>query len=73
MANAPLKFLLDTSGLHPAIETLRLFPLDMKWNADTIERYARRFGFSFEGRPVSPEPEAGEVVPIDRRPRTWIC
>jgi len=65
------KFLGDSTGVLAAVETLRLFPLDMKWNKDTIERYGRRFAFSFEPRSISPEPKPGRAVPIDRRPGSW--
>lgn len=53
-----------------AIETLRGAPLDMKWNADTISAYARRFGFSFEADPVLP-PAGDGPLPIGQRGRTW--
>ena len=55
----------------PAVVTLQRFPLDMKWNRDTIAGYEREFGFTFDPTPTSPETEAGQPVPIDRRPRSW--
>ena len=56
---------------EPAIRTLRLMPLDMKWNRPTIDRYAERFGFEFDPAPASPPPTPGAPAPIDRREKTW--
>ena len=53
-----------------ALDTLRGVPLDMKWNAGTIETYARRFGFSFTADPVAPLAGDGPL-PIAQRGRTW--
>ncbi len=61
----------ETDHDSAAFDTLRNMPLDMKWNPDTIERYARRFGFSLEPEASSPEPAPGKPLPIDRRGRTW--
>jgi len=57
--------------VEPALETLRLFPLDMKWDDQTLGEYERRFGFRNRREPVSPPAAPGRVVPIDRRPRSW--
>ena len=51
------------------IDTLREMPLDMKWNPDTIETYAARFGFTFEPEPMEPV-EDGPLA-IGQRGRTW--
>ena len=53
-----------------ALDTLRGVPLDMKWNADTISSYARRFGFSFAADPVVRH-EGGGPLPVAQRGRTW--
>ena len=53
-----------------ALDTLRHVPLDMKWNADTIAAYSRRFGFSFVADPVVPHAGAGPL-PVAQRGRTW--
>ena len=53
-----------------ALETLRRVPLDMKWNADTIAAYSRRFGFSFTPDPIVPRRGDGPL-PIAQRGRTW--
>ena len=60
----------DRSYDAAALETLRRMPLDMKWNADTIAGYARRFGFSFTAEPVAPRRGDGPL-PITQRGRTW--
>lgn len=60
----------DRSYDAAALETLRRMPLDMKWNADTIAAYARRFGFSFTADPVVPRRGDGPL-PITQRGRTW--
>jgi hypothetical protein len=75
-ANPPATFLhrlfVDPSAdIAAAPEALRLFPLDMKWNGDTVRAYAERFGFSYDPTPVSPPALPGQVVPIDRRPKSW--
>lgn len=65
------EFLDDKSGIESAARTLRLFPLDMKWNRGTIAKYEKEFGFTYNAAPVSPVPKEGELVPIDRRPKLW--
>ena len=60
----------DASYDAAALDTLRRMPLDMKWNADTIAAYARRFGFSFTAEPVVPREGEGPL-PIAQRGRTW--
>ena len=60
----------DRSYDAAALDTLRRVPLDMKWNADTIAAYARRFGFSFAADRVVPH-EAGGPLPVAQRGRTW--
>ena len=60
----------DRSRDAAALDTLRRMPLDMKWNADTIAAYARRFGFSFTADPVVPQ-EGDAPLPITQRGRTW--
>ncbi len=64
-------FLDDNSQVNAAIESLRVFPLDMKMNRDTIAGYQKQFGFSFDPAPVSPKPEAGQTVPLDHRKKQW--
>lgn len=64
-------FLDDASGVEAAVNTLRWFPLDMKWNQDTIADYEKAFEFRFDPTPRSPEPAAGSPVPVDRRIRDW--
>ena len=59
------------SGVKPAIDTLRWFPLDMKWNRATVAKYEREVGFAFDPAPKSPEPQAGQPVPVDRRVKMW--
>ncbi len=65
------KYLDDDSGVAPAIDTLRWFPLDMKWNQDTIAAYAQQFGFTYDPAPQSPEPEKDQPIPVDRRAKSW--
>ncbi len=60
----------DSSYDAAALRTLRRVPLDMKWNADTIAAYVRRFGFSFVPDPVVPHVGAGPL-PVEQRGRTW--
>ncbi|MBI4556981.1 MAG: hypothetical protein HY706_05300 [Candidatus Hydrogenedentes bacterium] len=64
-------FLDDASGDEAGINTLKWFPLDMKWNRDVILAYEKQFKFTFDPTPKSSEPGKGEVVPIDRRPKDW--
>lgn len=52
-------------------ETLRMFPLDMKWNSGTIEGYEKSFSFDFDLEPVSSPAAPGEPIPIDRRRKSW--
>jgi hypothetical protein len=54
-----------------AKETLRLFPLRIKINPDTIEAYEKQFGFAYDPAPRSPEPEEEMPIPIDRREKGW--
>ena len=61
----------ESDGVAPGIETLRRVPLDMKWNRDTIDAYAARFGFTFEPLPAAETAPGGGPLPIDRRARTW--
>jgi hypothetical protein len=65
------KYLGDDSGVQSAIETLALFPLDLKMNRSMIEKYAGTYGFQYDGSPKSPEPQPGRPVPIDRRLKAW--
>ncbi len=65
------EFLGDRSGLAAGIDTLRWFPLDMKWNRPTIEAYEAEFGFKFDSTPQSPTPESGQAIPVDRREKSW--
>ena len=60
----------DRSYDAAALDTLRRVPLDMKWNADTIAAYGRRFGFSFTPDPVVPFAGDGPL-PVGQRGRTW--
>ncbi|HDP35435.1 MAG TPA: hypothetical protein ENN29_10040 [Candidatus Hydrogenedentes bacterium] len=64
-------FMKDASGVEDATNTLRCFPLDMKWNRDTIANYEKAFHFTFDATPKSREPEPGKPVPIDRRVKDW--
>jgi hypothetical protein len=65
------KFLGDDSGVKAGVENLRVFPLDMKWNARTIWAYQKRFDFRFDRNPVSSAPRPGDAVPVDRRRKQW--
>ena len=65
------KFLGEDIDPAPAVATLERFPLDMKWNQNTIAGYETKFGFRFDPKPTSPEPEEGAPVPVDRRVKTW--
>lgn len=64
-------FLNDASGVEDAVNTLRWFPLDMKWNNDIIAKYEEKFDFRFDPTPRSPAPESDRVIPVDRRIRDW--
>ncbi|HPC15511.1 MAG TPA: hypothetical protein P5318_08805 [Candidatus Hydrogenedentes bacterium] len=61
----------DENAIAESVDNLRLFPLDMKWNRDTIAAYGKEFGFTFEPALKSAAPKPGEAVPLDRRARTW--
>jgi len=62
----------DEDGVPvPAVETLRLFPLRTKMNPDTIEKYEKQFGFTYDPAPRSPAPEEDMPIPIDRRRKDW--
>ncbi len=65
------KYLGDTSEVENAIKTLIWFPFTIKWNMDTIKKYEGRYGISLVWDVLSPEPEKGKPVPIDRREDTW--
>jgi hypothetical protein len=65
------KYLGDDSGVKPAIDTLRWFPLDMKVNHDTVKKFEKRYHFTYDPAPKSPEPAPGMPIPIDRRIKTW--
>lgn len=65
------KWLGEDVDLAPALTTLARFPLDMKWNRNTIADYEKKFEFTFDPAPQSPEPEEGALAPIDRRPKSW--
>jgi hypothetical protein len=60
-------FLDDNEQVVDGLESLRVFPLDMKWNRDTIAGYQNKFGFGFDPAPSSRPPVAGLAVPMDRR------
>ena len=70
-AFAQKKFFDDPAGVDAGIEFLRLLPFGMKWQPNTIAQYEKQFGFTYSATPVTPEPVAGKVVPIDRRPMAW--
>ncbi len=70
-AFAVYRFLGDESGVAGGIETLRWFPLNMKWNHATIAAYEEKFGFTLDPMPASPRPKRGEAVPVDRRAKSW--
>jgi len=61
----------DDSGVKAGVATLRWFPLDMKWNRDTIAGYEKEFGFTFDPIPEKPVPAPGQSFPFDRRAKTW--
>ncbi|HNR33454.1 MAG TPA: hypothetical protein PKI11_21365, partial [Candidatus Hydrogenedentes bacterium] len=65
------KYLDDASQVEASVDTLRWFPLDMKWNRDTIARYEAQFGFTFDPAVRSPEPAPKAPLPIDRREKSW--
>lgn len=65
------KYLGDESRLADARNTLAWFPFDLKWNRDTIARYADTFGFTPDFAPKSPPHTPGAAVPIDRREKSW--
>ena len=61
----------DGSGDAAAIRTLERFPLDMKFNRATLEKYRNEFAFTFDPAPESAPTPPGTVVPIDLRPKSW--
>jgi hypothetical protein len=61
----------DGSGDAAAIRTLERFPLDMKFNRATLEKYQKEFGFTFDPAPESAPTQPGAVVPVDLRPKSW--
>ncbi|NLN92453.1 MAG: hypothetical protein GX130_03960 [Candidatus Hydrogenedens sp.] len=65
------RFAGESTGLQDAVNTLRWFPFDMKWNQDTRQRYEEYFQYSLTMPIQSPEPVEGQIYPIDRRMRTW--
>lgn len=65
------KFLGNDIDTGPSVQALRIFPLDMKWERTTIDRYARQFHFQFDSAPVSPPGTLGQAVPLDRRVKSW--
>lgn len=65
------KYLGDTSEIENAIKTLEWFPFTIKWNIPTIKRYEEQYGISLVWEVLSPLPEKGKPVPIDRREKTW--
>ena len=67
------KYLNDNEEGVPvkAKDTLRYFPLDMKWNSDTIQKYEEKFGFTFDPTPQTPELPEEMPAPIDRRLKDW--
>jgi len=65
------EYLKDNTGVAPGIGTLRWFPLDMKWNSNTIAGYEEKFGLKFDPAPQSPSPEPNKAVPVDRRVKSW--
>ncbi len=65
------RFLDDASGVEDAVNTLRWFPLDMKWNRDTIAAYERELSFEYDPAPRSSKPAPDMPIPVDRRIRDW--
>jgi len=65
------KYLGEEALVQDAIDNLRWFPLDMKWNRNTIQRYEKEFGFTYNPAPRSPKPAEGTPLPTDRRPKSW--
>jgi len=65
------EYLKDESGVQAGIDALKWFPLDMKWNRATIAAYEKEFGFTYDPKPLSPEPAPGEAIPVDRREKSW--
>jgi hypothetical protein len=64
-------YLGDTSEVKAGIDTLRWFPLDMKFNKATLAKYEQQFGLKYDPSPKSPEPGKGQAIPIDRRVKHW--
>lgn len=65
------EFLGDGIDVAPGLRTLERFPLDMKWNGNTIAAYEKRFAFTFQAEPRSEEALEGLPVPMDRRVKSW--
>ncbi|MCX8064915.1 MAG: hypothetical protein N3G21_07050 [Candidatus Hydrogenedentes bacterium] len=65
------KYLGDTSEVENAIKTLEWFPFTIKWNNDTIKSYEEQYGIKLTWDILSPLPEKGKPIPIDRREKTW--
>jgi hypothetical protein len=61
----------EEAAVASALDTLRWFPLGIKWNADTIAAYETQFGFTYDPGPWSPEPPEKAPAPVDRRVKTW--
>jgi hypothetical protein len=61
----------ENDVLVKAIDTLRFFPLNTKWNKNTIAEYEKELGFSNDPTPCSPEPAEGRPIPVDRRIKDW--
>ena len=58
-------------GDEAILAPLREFPFRMKWNRDTVEKYAEEFGFDPDEPVISDEPGEGEAIPYDRRGKAW--
>ena len=65
------RYLGDEVDVAPSIVELSRFPLDMKWNAATLTGYAAEFDVDTVTSITSPEPGAGEAIPLDRRRKSW--
>jgi len=68
---AVAQFLGDNSGVANGVQTLKWFPLGMKWTPATIAGYESLFSFTDDPTITSPAPAFGQAVPIDRRPNDW--
>lgn len=58
-------------GDEAVLAPLREFPFRMKWNRDTVEQYAERFGFDPDEPVISDAPAEGAAIPYDRRGKSW--